>query len=104
MSIPLFCFLFLCRDPAVWSDPEKFDPSRFLERDDLPDPYTHIPFITGTHKCLGHQFAKMQMKLILSILMREFTFDLLPDLTFKRKMGITLYPSPPVRLSVSAVA
>lgn len=93
-------FFIIPRDPAVWKNPEEFDPSRFMDNEDLPDPYTYLPFSTGPHKCLGHQFAKMQMKLVLSLLIRDFTFEMLPGAKYVRKMAITLFPSPPVRLMV----
>ena len=64
----------LFRDPKIWPEPEKFDPERFLGNIKEYDLYTHIPFATGPHKCLGHQFVKMEMKHVLASLIREFKF------------------------------
>jgi fatty-acid peroxygenase len=46
-------------DPAVWSEPERFDPGRFLAVE--PDPFTFIPQGGGDphqgHRCPGERLA-----------------------------------------------
>ncbi|MBO0680913.1 cytochrome P450 [Mycolicibacterium sp. S2-37] len=56
-----------------WPDPDRFDPGRFLEGAD-PKPvhrYAFAPFGGGVHKCLGQQFADMNVKVIMHHLLRR---------------------------------
>src|SRR5439155_229449 len=52
------------RRPDVWSDPERFDPRRFVGR--RPSPYEFLPFGGGTRRCLGMAFALYEMKVVLA--------------------------------------
>jgi cytochrome P450 len=49
--------------------PEEFRPERFL--DGSPAPYTFIPFGGGPRRCIGAAFAIMEMKTILSTVLRH---------------------------------
>jgi cytochrome P450 family 135 len=51
------------RRPDVYSDPERFDPERFLGR--APGTYTWIPFGGGVRRCLGAAFAQFEMETVL---------------------------------------
>jgi cytochrome P450 len=55
------------RDPARWTDPDRFDVFR------LPRP--HIAFALGPHVCLGMHLARMETRVAL-----ETLFDRLPGL------------------------
>jgi sterol 14-demethylase len=59
-------------------DAEAFDPARNLDprREDDANPWTWIPFGGGKHRCVGAAFALMQLKAILSVLLRDFTWQL----------------------------
>ena len=88
----------------MWPDPERFDPERFLgERGAAVETYTHLPFITGPHKCLGHQFAKTQMKVVVASLLQRFRFTKPKGAEYKKYIRITLQPKPPVTLIVTNV-
>jgi cytochrome P450 len=60
------------RDPALWTDPDRFDPDRFSpERaEDRGHRYAWAPFGGGAHKCLGMHFATMQAKLFIREILR----------------------------------
>jgi cytochrome P450 len=53
----------------AFPDPEEFRPERFLE--ESPPPYTFIPFGGGTRRCIGAAFAVMEMKAVLSTVLRH---------------------------------
>jgi cytochrome P450 len=82
------CIYLVHRRADLWSDPEKFDPSRFI--DSRPNPYQFFPFGGGTRRCLGAAFAAYQMKIVLAEVIRRF--DISP---------VRGYAPRPVRLSIA---
>lgn len=99
-DINLILYTCITRNPAIWKDPETFNPDRFAKGAKDIDLYTYLPFITGPHKCLGHLFAKMEMKAVISRLVKEFEFKVPKNATFTRKLRVTLKPNPALFLMV----
>jgi sterol 14-demethylase len=65
------------RDPAIFRDPERFDPTRYEPgRAEDQRVFAWIPFGAGRHRCVGAAFAMMQVKAIFSILLRRYEFEL----------------------------
>ena len=66
------------RDPALWTDPGRFDPDRFLpERaEDRRHRFAWSPFGGGVHKCLGLHFAMLQGKAFVYRFLRRFRVGL----------------------------
>ena len=66
------------RIPEDFPDPDRFDPGRYLDpnQEDLVNRWTWIPFGAGRHRCVGAQFAMMQLKAIFSVLLRDYEFEL----------------------------
>ena len=69
------------RLPEDFPDPDAFDPARYDEprQEDLVNRWTWIPFGAGRHRCVGAQFAMMQLKAIFSVLLRNYEFSLVQD-------------------------
>ncbi|XP_071787918.1 cytochrome P450 2J4-like isoform X2 [Asterias amurensis] len=86
------------RDPSIWSDPEKFNPERFLdEAGSLKPREEHLPFSTGRRVCLGERLAKMELFIFFSHFLHQFTFKRPKDveqLSFEVNNGLTLTPMP----------
>ena len=60
------------RDPRHFPDPEKFDPERFSPQNSAGrHPYAYTPFGIGRRMCVGHVFATMEAKTILSTVLRR---------------------------------
>lgn len=57
-----------------WPNPDRFDPGRFLRGADASPVhrYAFAPFGGGVHKCLGQQFADMNVKVIMHHLLRRW--------------------------------
>jgi cytochrome P450 len=71
------------RMAEYFTEPETFDPDRFLERDETKaHPYAWIGFGGGPHSCLGEGVAKLEMKAVLLRLLRRFDLSLGPDQDF----------------------
>lgn len=62
------------RKSEYFSDPEKFDPSRF--EGPLPAPYTFVPFGGGPRMCPGIEFARMEILVFLHYAVRNFKWTL----------------------------
>jgi len=60
-------------DPAVFPDPDRFDPQRYIG--DKPSAFAWIPFGGGARRCLGAAFANMEMDVVLRTALRHFTIE-----------------------------
>lgn len=79
MTRVLACQQALHHHPKYWDDPEKFDPTRFLEpKLSQIKPFTFVPFIVGPRRCLGKNFALLEMKVFLGIWLSRLTFEKMP--------------------------
>lgn len=66
----------LHRHPGVWRDPERFDPSRFL--DGSADRTAFLPFGAGLRQCIGRDFAYVEGVLMLSALAGRYQVRPIP--------------------------
>jgi sterol 14alpha-demethylase len=67
-----------CRIGVDFPSPEDFLPSRYVEprQEDLVNRWTWIPFGAGRHRCIGANFAMIQLKAIFCVLLRDWSFEL----------------------------
>lgn len=65
----------------IWSDVSAFDPDRWSpERaEQKRRKYSYLPFGGGPRICLGANFAYAEMRLMLALLLRGYTWELVPD-------------------------
>lgn len=70
-------FYFAHRDPQHFPDPLSFKPERFLEdTSDDRQTFTYLPFSAGPKNCIGQKFAMLEMKALISKVLRFY--ELLP--------------------------
>ncbi len=65
-----------------FSQPDRFDPDRFLPERGEGQMYEFIPFGGGVHACLGAQLAMLLMKMFAVNLLHQFDWKLLDEATF----------------------
>ena len=84
------------RIPELFSDPERFDPSRPIPE----NVFASIPFGGGRRKCPGNAFALLQVKAIFCALLSRYELELVdPPESYKDVMpSLILRPSEPCRL------
>ncbi|XP_047112401.1 cytochrome P450 4g15-like [Schistocerca piceifrons] len=72
-STVMVAYYLLHRQPQLFPDPHKFDPSRFLEVGSATNrkPYSYVPFGVGPRKCVGGRYATLQIKTVLSTVLRR---------------------------------
>lgn len=71
----------MCRNPDVFEDPNTFRPERFeaTTTNETQNPFSYIPFSAGPRNCIGQKFAVLEIKSILSKLLRNYEFHLSKD-------------------------
>lgn len=80
-------------DPAIWSNPDTFDPERFSpERNEGNIPFSMVGFGGGARVCVGYAFAQLEMKILLSHLLRHYTWELIEKQNLNTMYRPTLMP------------
>jgi cytochrome P450 len=87
------------RDPAIWEQPDSFHPERFVRGRKTP-PMSYIPFGGGPRACIGAAFGQAEARLVITRLLRTFTFEPLNAHNIHPYMGATLEPRPSVLMRI----
>ncbi|KAI8988312.1 cytochrome P450 [Mycotypha africana] len=68
----------LHHNPEVWTDPYKFNPDRFLPggEADSKEGIVWAPFSNGGRQCIGMNFSLAEQRVVLSMLLRKYTWSL----------------------------
>lgn len=95
----------LHRHPDYWINPETFFPERWLDKEACEERhrFCYVPFLAGPRNCIGQRFAEMEVKAIVSNLVRTFSIQLAPcmrdkDITFTS--FLTMKSTPPIVIRV----
>ncbi|XP_041377560.1 cytochrome P450 4F2-like [Gigantopelta aegis] len=80
----------LHNNPHVWSEPEVFDPDRFLpDNISKMDQYAFLPFVAGPRNCIGQHFAMNEDKVVVARVLKRYHLEVDPTHEVKRSaMGI----------------
>lgn len=66
------------RLPELWTEPQNFDPERFIEprAEHKRHRYAFVPFGGGAHKCIGMAFGQLEIKTVVHRLLRRYRLEL----------------------------
>ena len=76
-------------NPDDYAAPDTFQPERFA-REAQPKKYSYVPFGGGIRECLGKEFARLEMKLFALHLLRNYSWELVPD----QDLSMVVVPTP----------
>ncbi|XP_072275351.1 ultra-long-chain fatty acid omega-hydroxylase-like isoform X1 [Pyxicephalus adspersus] len=78
-------------NPAVWPNPEVYDPYRFdPQQSQERSSHAFVPFSAGPRNCIGQNFAMAEMKVVLALTLLHFKVSLDPTKTVRRKPELIL--------------
>ncbi len=83
----------LHRNPKVWDRPDEFDIDRWLpENDEERHPHAYKPFGSGARACIGRQFALLEAKIALSVILQKFDLSDPHGYRLEIKETVTIKP------------
>jgi unspecific monooxygenase len=82
----------LHRHRRLWSEPEAFDPARFLPGAPVPDRFAYLPFGIGPRVCIGAQFALTEATLVLAAMIKAFRIERADDEPVMPVAIVTIQP------------
>lgn len=88
--------LMLHRRPDFFTDPDRFDPDRWLGEE--PPQFAYVPFGAGARRCIGEEFAWQETVIVLAALLRRRRFELLQAGDPEIAALVTLRPAGPVMM------
>jgi cytochrome P450 len=91
----------LHRHARLWSEPDMFDPERFLpgRRDQIPR-FAYLPFGVGPRVCLGMGFAMQEAVAVLATLIKHLRFERADNKPIRLRQCITLQTDAPLRMRI----
>ncbi|KAI8336744.1 cytochrome P450 [Chlamydoabsidia padenii] len=83
----------LHHNPDVWDDPETFNPDRFAPEAEAElkagGGMSWVPFSSGSRICIGQNFSLAEQRVLLSCLLRKYTWELPHDSIHKERLVTT---------------
>ncbi len=103
-STVYYSILFTHMMPEVFANPEQFDPDRFAPPRDEEGrtPFSLVGFGGGRRSCIGQGFARMEMKILTAVLLKDYDWSLLPDQDFRASYSPTKRPKDGLRMIFKA--
>lgn len=93
------------RDPALWPNPEGFDPDRFgpqgIANQKGRPRCAYFPFSVGPRKCIGDHFARTEALILLGAILRHHRIALSPHQWVVPEASVTLRPRDGIRVTLT---
>ncbi|KAH7515575.1 hypothetical protein FEM48_Zijuj10G0041200 [Ziziphus jujuba var. spinosa] len=91
-------------DEEIWgSDANIFNPERFANgvNGSCKSPHVYVPFGSGFRICLGQHFSMMELKILLALMLSNFSFSLSPKYNHSPRLKVVMEPKDGVNLIIS---
>jgi len=86
------------RSEKYWKDPHRFDPERFEGEKHIKTDFTYLPFGGGPRLCIGYQFAKLELSLVLHYILKHYKISLPKNQVITMKPMVALKPNIPIKM------
>lgn len=67
------------KNPDYWTNPDEFIPERF-DKTNERHRYSYLPFGAGPRMCPGQRFAVLEIKIVMSIILKNYTLEISPKM------------------------
>ena len=88
----------LHRHPAIWHEPDRFDPERFDPRGTPLPRYAYLPFGAGPRACIGRRLALLEARIALATIARRFRVRPANTAAVPADLRFTLRPGAPINI------
>ncbi len=88
------------RLPEIYAQPDRFLPERWTNF--TPGPYEYIPFGGGPRRCIGAEFALMELKLVLPLILQRYRLSIPHGTRLKRGGAFFSAPRPGLPMQINA--
>ncbi|MCB0082929.1 MAG: cytochrome P450 [Caldilineaceae bacterium] len=89
------------RHPAFWENPEGFDPERFTPaRAEGRPHFAYFPFGGGPRRCIGDNFATLEMRLVIPMIVQKYQLALVSGHPVKPASLLTLRPENGLHMTI----
>jgi len=90
------------RNSQFYDSPEEFRPGRWTDefRSSLPVG-AYFPFAAGPRRCIGEQFAKLEMNIVLTMILQQYDLEVVSETPLEVIPSLSTRPANPVRLRVT---
>jgi len=108
-AIPAKSGVMLCpyvthRHPALWPEPDRFDPDRFTAGQCARRPrFAYFPFSGGPRLCIGNEFALMEATILLAMIVQRYRIESVPEHVVQHEVRVTLRPRQPMLMRLRRV-
>lgn len=90
------------RQPALWPNPDAFEPERFTaKRTAERHRFAYLPFGGGPRQCIGMHLALTELQIVLAALVSRYRLRLVPDHPIATAPLITLRPRYGLKMTVT---
>ncbi|XP_040585612.1 cholesterol side-chain cleavage enzyme, mitochondrial isoform X1 [Mesocricetus auratus] len=84
------------REPSFFPNPNKFDPTRWLEKSKNTTHFRYLSFGWGVRQCLGRRIAELEMTIFLINVLENFRIELQSLHDVGTKFNLILMPEKPI--------